>query len=183
MIEANHDLRNPTDMILLERSRSRLPHRRNRRGSVDHASVGTPLDTRRSRPDQRGNSGRSRTCPSAGRAADLLNQVNVIDKSIDVLRSSMRCNNSPAPSRRAGPGISTHGRHDQGPARQDCQLRRLLRPLRNYFYWEPHCSTSRSARAAVGLRRARRIDALTEQLATSRQASPNWTRCSRNCWR
>ena len=41
MIETDHDLRNPTDMILLERrGQGGLPHRRHRAGAVDHPAAG-----------------------------------------------------------------------------------------------------------------------------------------------
>ena len=89
MIEANHDLRNPTDMILLERVAKAVFHTD---GIAEVQSItrplGTPLD-HTSIPFQisAGNSGQIENLPfQQARAADLLNQVNVIDKSIDVLR-------------------------------------------------------------------------------------------------
>ncbi len=60
----------------------------------------------------------------------------------------------------------------------------FFRPLRNYFYWEPHCFDIPICSALRSLFDALDgIDALTDQLATSRAASPNWMRCNRSCWR
>jgi RND superfamily putative drug exporter len=58
MIEADHDLRNSTDMILLERVARPSPHRRHRAGAVDHATVGHATGSHVDPvPDQRGQFG------------------------------------------------------------------------------------------------------------------------------
>ncbi|MDT5078560.1 MAG: putative drug exporter of the superfamily, partial [Mycobacterium sp.] len=89
MIEADHDLRNSTDMILLERVAKAVFHTD---GIAQVQSItrplGTPLD-HTSIPFQisAGSSAQINNLPfQQARATDLLKQVGVIDDTIDVLR-------------------------------------------------------------------------------------------------
>jgi len=143
MIQADHDLRNSTDMILLERVAKAVFHTD---GIAQVQSItrplGTPLD-HSSIPFliSAGNSGQINNLPfQQARSADLLKQVEVINKSIDILRQQY--------SLQQQSGVLTH---EQAKAFQDtvatakdlrdkiANFDDFFRPLRNYFYWEPHC--------------------------------------------
>ena len=189
MIEADHDLRNPTDMILLERVAKAVFHTD---GIAQVQSItrplGTPLD-HTSIPFQisAGNSGQIQNLPfQQARTADLLKQVNVIDDTVKrACGSNMRCNNSPAPSPTSRP------RHFAQTVATAQDLRDKIanfddffRPLRNYFYWEPHCFDIPVCAALRSIFDALDgIDALTDQLGDVSGASPSWTNSSPSCSR
>ena len=170
MIETDHDLRNPTDMILLERVAKAVFHTT---GVAQVQSItrplGTPLD-HTSIPFQI-------SAQSAGqiqnlgyqqdRANDLLKQVGEIDKTIGILRQQATLQ-----------GQANDATHEQVEAfhqtvsvAQDLRDKianfdDFFRPLRNYFYWEPHCFDIPICWALRSLFDALDgIDALTEQLA------------------
>jgi putative drug exporter of the RND superfamily len=169
MIEADHDLRNPTDMILLERVAKAVFHTD---GIAEVQSItrplGTPLD-HSSIPFQisAGNSGQIQNLPfQQARAADLLNQVNVIDKSIDVLRQQY------ALQQQSGALTDEQAQAFQRTVATTKDLRDKIanfddffRPLRSYFYWERHCFDIPACAALRGVFDALDgIDMLTEQL-------------------
>ncbi|MGO4443313.1 RND family transporter [Mycobacterium sp. 2YAF39] len=170
MIQADHDLRNPTDMILLERVAKAVFHTT---GVAQVQSItrplGTPLD-HTSIPFQI-------SAQSAGqiqnlgyqqdRAKDLLKQVDEIDKTIGILRQQATLQ-----------GQANAATHEQVEAfHQTVAVARDLRdkianfddffrPLRNYFYWEPHCFDIPICFALRSLFDALDgINALTDQLA------------------
>jgi len=143
MIEANHDLRTPADMILLERVAKAVFHTR---GIAQVQSItrplGTPLD-HSSIPFQisAGNTGQIENLKyQQDRAADLLKQVAEIDKTVAILRQQEQLQQQS--------GAATH---DQTEAFQKtvvvandlrdkiANFDDFFRPLRNYFYWEPNC--------------------------------------------
>jgi RND superfamily putative drug exporter len=143
MIETDHDLRNPTDMILLERVAKAVFHTD---GIAQVQSItrplGTPLD-HTSIPFQISASSASQinNLPfQQDRAADLQKQVGVINDSIDVLRQQYALQQQ-----------SSAVTHEQTVAFQQtvvvaqdlrdkiADFDDFFRPLRNYFYWEPHC--------------------------------------------
>src|SRR3954453_21914159 len=143
MVEADHDLRNPTDMILLERVAKAVFHTD---GIAQVQSItrplGTPLD-HTSIPFQLSASSAAQinNLPyQQDRADDLQKQVGVINDSIDVLRQQYALQQQ-----------SSAVTHEQTVAFQQTvavsqELRDKIanfddffRPLRNYFYWEPHC--------------------------------------------
>ena len=80
----------------------------------------------------------------------------------------MRCNNSPAPPPTSRPRHSSR----RSPSTQDLRDKianfdDFFRPLRNYFYWEPHCFDIPACAALRSLFDALDgIDALTDQLAS-----------------
>jgi RND superfamily putative drug exporter len=169
MIEADHDLRNPTDMILLERVAKAVFHTD---GIAEVQSItrplGTPLD-HTSIPFQisAGNSGQIQNLPfQQARAADLLNQVNVIDQSIGVLRQQY------ALQQQSGALTDEQSRAFQKTVATTKDLRDkianfddLFRPLRSYFYWEKHCYDIPFCAALRSIFDALDgIDVLTEQL-------------------
>jgi RND superfamily putative drug exporter len=143
MVETDHDLRNPTDMILLERVAKAVFHTD---GIAQVQSItrplGTPLDNT-SIPFQisANSAAQINNLPyQQDRAADLLKQVNVINDSINILRQQYALQQQ-----------SSAVTHEQTVAFQQTvvvaqELRDKIanfddffRPIRNYFYWEPHC--------------------------------------------
>ncbi len=171
MIEADHDLRNPTDMILLERVAKAVFHTD---GIAQVQSItrplGTPLD-HTSIPFQISaqSAAQINNLPyQQDRAADMLKQVGEINKSIDILRQQYALQQQ-----------SSDITHEQSEAFQQTvavaqELRDKIanfddffRPIRNYFYWEPHCFDIPVCFALRSLFDALDgIDALTDQLAT-----------------
>ena len=98
----------------------------------------------------------------------------------------MRCNNSPAPR------TDEQAKAFQQTVATAKDLRDKIanfddffRPLRNYFYWEPHCFDIPVCAALRSLFDALDgIDALTDQLANvSGKHRTSWMRCSRSCSR
>jgi RND superfamily putative drug exporter len=169
MVEADHDLRNPTDMILLERVAKAVFHTD---GIAQVQSItrplGTPLD-HTSIPFQisAGNSAQIQNLPfQQARAADLLKQVDVINNGIDVLRQQY------ALQQQSGAITDEQAKAFQETVATAQDLRDKIanfddffRPLRSYFYWEPHCfdipvcAALRSVFDSLD-----GIDALTDQL-------------------
>ena len=143
MIESDRDLRNPTDMILLERVAKSVFHTE---GIAQVQSItrplGTPLD-HTSIPFQisAGSASQIQNLPfQQARANDLTKQVGVIDDTINVLREQLALQQQ-----------SSDVTHEQSQAFQQTvataqELRDKIadfddffRPMRNYFYWEPKC--------------------------------------------
>jgi RND superfamily putative drug exporter len=169
MIEADHDLRNPTDMILLERVAKAVFHTD---GIAQVQSItrplGTPLD-HTSIPFQisAGNAAQIQNLPyQQARTADLLRQVDVINNSIDILRQQF------ALQQQSGAVTDEQTKAFQQTVITAQDLRDKIanfddffRPLRNYFYWEPHCFDIPVCAAVRSLFDALDgIDALTDQL-------------------
>ena len=170
MIETDHDLRNPTDMILLERVAKAVFHTD---GIAQVQSItrplGTPLD-HTSIPFQISaqSAAQINNLPfQQDRAADLLKQVGEIDKSINTLREQYALQQQ-----------SSDITHEQSEAFQQtvavaqdlrdkiANFDDFFRPLRNYFYWEPHCFNIPVCFALRSLFDALDgINALTDQLA------------------
>ena len=169
MIESDHDLRNPANMILLERVAKAVFHTP---GIAQVQSItrplGTPLD-HSSIPFQISaqSTGQIQNLPyQQARANDLLKQVAEIDKTIGILKQQYALQQQSA--------AATHDQveafHQTVTVTKDLRDKIAnfddqFRPIRNYFYWEPHCfdipmcSALRSVFDALD-----GIDALTEQL-------------------
>ena len=143
MIETDRDLRNPTDMILLERVAKSVFHTE---GIAQVQSItrplGTPLD-HTSIPFQisAGSASQIQNLPfQQARANDLTTQVGVIDDTINVLRQQLALQQQ-----------SSEVTHEQSQAFQKtvqtaqdlrdkiADFDDFFRPMRNYFYWEPNC--------------------------------------------
>jgi putative drug exporter of the RND superfamily len=170
MIEADHDLRNPTDMILLERVAKAVFHTD---GIAQVQSItrplGTPLD-HTSIPFQisANSAAQVNNLPfQQDRAADLLKQVGVINDTINILRQQYSLQQQ-----------SSDITHEQSEAFKQtvatandlrdkiANFDDFFRPIRNYFYWEPHCFDIPVCAAMRSLFDALDgIDALTDQLA------------------
>ncbi len=170
MVEADHDLRNSTDMILLERVAKAVFHTD---GIAQVQSItrplGTPLD-HTSIPFQisAGSASQINNLPfQQARGADLLKQVDTINNSIDVLRQQFALQQQS--------GDITHEQSEafkQTVATANdlrdkiANFDDFFRPMRNYFYWEPHCFDIPACAALRSLFDSLDgIDALTAQLS------------------
>lgn len=143
MIETDQDLRTPAGMILLERVARAIFHTD---GIAQVQSItrplGTPLD-HSSIPFQISaqSIGQIENLPfQQDRAADLLNQVAEIDNAINLLRQQY------ALQQRANAATRDQVQAFHDTVAVAAELRDKIanfddqfRPLRAYFYWEPHC--------------------------------------------
>ncbi|ORA35966.1 RND family transporter [Mycobacterium aquaticum] len=169
MIESDHDLRDPANMILLERVAKAVFHTP---GVAQVQSItrplGTPLD-HSSIPFQISAQSAAQIqnlTYQQDRARDLLKQVGEIDKTIGILRQQYALQQQSA--------AATHDQveafHQTVVVTQDLRDKianfdDFFRPLRNYFYWEPHCFDIPMCAALRSLFDALDgIDALTDQL-------------------
>lgn len=143
MIETDHDMRNPADMLILERVAKAVLHTP---GIALVQSITRPLGTpitHSSIPFQISASSASQIMNlgyQKDRAQDLLKQATDITNTIDVLNQQLALQRQ-----------SAEATHDQTQAFHDTvttvnDLRDKLadfddefRPLRSYFYWEKHC--------------------------------------------
>jgi RND superfamily putative drug exporter len=143
MLESDHDMRNPADMLVLERVAKSVLHTQ---GVALVQSITRPLGT----PINHSSIPFQISAQSAGqimnlsyqkdRAADLLKQAGELSNTIDILKQQQALQTE-----------SSAATHEQTQAFHDTvatvnELRDKLanfddqfRPLRNYFYWEPHC--------------------------------------------
>jgi putative drug exporter of the RND superfamily len=169
MIEADHDLRDPADMILLERVAKAVFHTS---GIAQVQSItrplGTPLD-HTSIPFQisAGNFGQIENLQyQQDRAHDLLKQVAEIDKTIGILNQQYAAQQE----LNAATADETERFHETVATVQELRDKianfdDFFRPLRNYFYWEPHCFDIPICWALRSLFDALDgIDALTDEL-------------------
>jgi len=170
MIETDHDLRNPTDMILLERVAKAVFHTD---GIAQVQSItrplGTPLD-HTSIPFQisANSAAQINNLPfQQARAADLMKQVGVINDSIEVLRKQYALQQqSSAITNEQSEAFKQTVATAQDLRDKIATFDDFFRPMRNYFYWEPHCFDIPVCAAFRSLFDALDgIDALTDQLA------------------
>jgi RND superfamily putative drug exporter len=168
MIEADHDLRDPADMLILERVAKAIFHTP---GIAEVQSItrplGTPLD-HSSIPFQISaqSTGQIENLKyQQDRAADLLKQAGEIDKTIAILHQQYALQQQSA----AATNEQTQAFHATVATVEDLRDKianfdDTFRPLRNYFYWEPHCFDIPMCWALRSLFDALDgIDALTDQ--------------------
>jgi len=169
MVEADHDLRNPTDMILLERVAKAVFHTD---GIAQVQSItrplGTPLD-HTSIPFQisAGSSAQIQNLPfQQARANDLLKQVATIDDGVRVLREQYALQQqSAAVTDEQAKAFQQTVATAQDLRDKIANFDDFFRPLRSYFYWEPHCFDIPVCAALRSIFDALDgIDALTDQL-------------------
>ena len=143
MIESDHDMRNPADMIVLERVAKAVLHTP---GIAMVQSITRPLGTpisHSSIPFQISASSASTIMNLSyqqARAQDILKQVDQTSKSIDILQQQLALQQASA----AATDEQTKAFHDTvdtiNQVRDNlANFDDFFRPLRNYFYWEPHC--------------------------------------------
>ena len=143
MVETDHDMRNPADMILLERVARAIFHTP---GIAEVQSITRPLGT----PLDHTSLGFQLSAQSIGqienlpfqqaRAADILKQVTEIDTSIETLKQQLTL------QQQANEATDEQAKafHQTVEIAEDLRNKianfdDFFRPLRNYFYWEPHC--------------------------------------------
>ena len=143
MVEADHDLRDSADMLILERVAKAIFHTP---GIAEVQSItrplGTPLD-HSSIPFQisAGSSGQIENLKyQHDRGADLLKQADVISKTIAILQQQYALQQQSA----AATNEQTEAFHATVATittlrDEIANFDDFFRPLRNYFYWEPHC--------------------------------------------
>jgi RND superfamily putative drug exporter len=143
MIETDHDMRNPADMLILERVAKAVLHTP---GIALVQSITRPLGTpisHSSIPFQISASSASQIMNlpyQQARGADLLTQANEISNTIDILHQQLALQQASA----AATHEQTQAFHDTVATVNDLRDKLanfddFFRPLRNYFYWEPHC--------------------------------------------
>lgn len=174
MIEADRDMRNPADMLILERVARGIFHLPGIAGvqSITRP-LGTPID-HASIPFQISMQGTGQVMNltyQQDRAADMLTQADELAKSIKTLQRQYALQQELA--------AATHDQaesfHETTAALNELRnnmanVDDFLRPIRNYFYWEPHCynipgcAAGRSAFDSLDS-----INHLTEQLDKVKQ--------------
>ncbi|GJF11751.1 membrane protein [Mycolicibacterium cyprinidarum] len=143
MIESDHDMRNPADMLVLERIAKSVLHTR---GIALVQSITRPLGTpisHSSIPFQISAQSASQIMNLSyqrDRAADLLKQADEITNTVDILKQQLTLQQASS----AATHEQTQAFHDtvtvvNGLRDKLANFDDQLRPLRNYFYWEPHC--------------------------------------------
>jgi putative drug exporter of the RND superfamily len=171
MIETTNDLRNPADMIVLERVAKAIFHTK---GIAQVQSItrplGTPLD-HSSIPFQISaqSIGQIENLPyQQARAADLLKQVAEVDKTIGILKQQYALQQQA----NAATLQQTEAFHQTVATAKDLRDKiadfdDFFRPLRSYFYWERHCFDIPACAALRSIFDALDgIDALTDQLGS-----------------
>ena len=170
MIETDHDMRNPANMLVLEKIAKAVF---NTSGVAMVQSITRPLGTplqHSSIPFQMSMQSTTQieTLPfQQARAEDLLSQVGEITRSIDLLKRQYEL------QQQLGEATDEQAAMFHQTVATVQELRDKIanfddffRPVRNYFYWEPHCfdipvcATFRSVFDALD-----GIDSLTDQLA------------------
>lgn len=150
MVESDHDLRNPADMIVLERIAKdvfRTPGvamvqsiTRPLGTPLDHSSLGFQMSVQ--------SSSQIESLPfQQARANDLVKQVAEISKSITLLQKQYALQEQQYDlQQQATAATDEQVRAFRETSETIRQLRDkvanvddFLRPMRNYFYWEPHC--------------------------------------------
>ncbi|MCX2710968.1 RND family transporter [Mycolicibacterium sp. J2] len=130
MIETDHDMRNPADMLILERAAKAVLHTP---GVALVQSITRPLGTpitHSSIPFQ----------ISATSASQIMNLGYQKDRADDLLKQQLALQQQSA----AATHEQTEAFHDTVATVNDLRDKLAnfddqFRPLRNYFYWEPHC--------------------------------------------
>jgi RND superfamily putative drug exporter len=143
LVHADHDLRNPADMLVIERIAKAVFHLPGiARVQAITRPLGTPIE-HTSIPYQIGMQGVTQQLNqsySEDRTADLLVQAGDISKTIDILRHQMALQKESS----AAQHEQTEAFHDIMPIVTDLRDKianfdDFFRPIRSYFYWEPHC--------------------------------------------
>ncbi|WP_099021504.1 MMPL/RND family transporter [Mycolicibacterium palauense] len=143
MVESDHDMRTPADMLILERIAKSVLHTQgvNLVQSITRP-LGTPI-SHSSIPFQMSAQSASQIMNLSyqqARGADLLKQANEISNTIDILKQQVALQEQSS----AATHEQTEAFHDTVTIVNDLRDKIAnfddqFRPIRNYFYWEPHC--------------------------------------------
>jgi RND superfamily putative drug exporter len=143
LIQADHDLRNSADMLIVDRIAKSVFHLPGiARVQTITRPLGTPIE-HTSIPYQvsmQGVTTQLNQSYSEDRTADLLSQAKDISMTIDILRQQVALQQESSTAQHQ----QTEAFHDIIPIINDLRDKiadfdDFLRPIRNYFYWEPHC--------------------------------------------
>jgi RND superfamily putative drug exporter len=143
MVETDHDMRNPADMLILERIAKAVLHTP---GISLVQSITRPLGTpitHSSIPFQISATSASSIMNLSyqqARAQDIMKQVDQTSKSIDILEQQLELQKQSA----AATDEQVQAFHETVTTINEVRdnlanFDDFFRPLRNYFYWEPHC--------------------------------------------
>ena len=143
MLESDHDMRNPSDMLILERVAKAVLHTP---GIALVQSITRPLGTpitHSSIPFQisaQSASSIMNLSYQQARAQDILKQVDQTSKSIGILEQQLVLQKESA----AATDEQVQAFHETVDTINEVRdnlanFDDFFRPLRNYFYWEPHC--------------------------------------------
>ena len=143
MLVADHDLRNPTDMLIVDKvAKEVFDIPGIARVQTITRPLGTPLEGT-SLPfivGQQGVNQKLGQSYSEQRTADLLTQAADINEQIDTLKEQLTLQQQSAAAQQEQADLlgetvaATNQLRDQIAIFDD-----FFRPIRNYFYWEPHC--------------------------------------------
>ncbi|EID10571.1 MmpL4 protein [Mycobacterium xenopi RIVM700367] len=143
MVEADHDLRNPADMLVLERVAKNVFHTPGiAKVQAITRPLGTPLD-HSSIPFQLSQQSVGQVMNlkyQKDRAADLLKQAGELRKTINILHQQYALQQQSA----AATHEQTQSFHDTIATINELRDKianfdDFFRPIRSYFYWEKHC--------------------------------------------
>jgi RND superfamily putative drug exporter len=143
MIEADHDMRDPADFLILERVAKAIFHTPGiARVQAMTRPLGTPLN-HSSIPfqiSQQSAATIENLSYQKARAADLLTQANELRKTIGILQQQYALQQELG----AATHDETEGFHETITIINDLRdnianFLDFFRPIQNYFYWEPHC--------------------------------------------
>ncbi|MFN8088725.1 MAG: MMPL family transporter [Mycobacterium sp.] len=143
LVESDHDMRNPADMLILEKIAKNVVHvpgiaqvqsmTRPLGTPIDHASIPFQMSMQ--------TAGQAQNLQyQADRADDILKQANEIRKTIDIMQQQYTLQQQMADATHA----ETQSFHDTVTIMNELRDKianfdDFFRPMRNYFYWEPHC--------------------------------------------
>ncbi len=143
MLVSDHDLRNSTDMLIIDKVAKEVFDLSGiARVQTITRPLGTPIEGT-SIPyivGQQGTTQQLNQSYAEARTADLLVQANEISGTIDILREQMAIQQESADAQ----ADQTQAFRDIIPIVNDLRDKianfdDFFRPIRNYFYWEPHC--------------------------------------------
>lgn len=143
MIEADHDMRNPADMLILDRVTRGVFHLPGIAGvqSITRP-LGTPIDNS-SIPFQLGMQGIGQVMNlpyQQDRAADMLTQADSLAKSIDALRRQYALQQELTAVTKDQAENFHETTATLNTLRDNiADVDDFLRPIRNYLYWQKHC--------------------------------------------
>lgn len=168
MVQADRDLRTSANMLIVERIARAVFHLPGiARVQTITRPLGTPIE-HTSIPYQLGNQGSDQLTQSytKDRTADLLAQADGISQGIDRLRQQVALQQQTAATQaEQNKAYAEMTPLMNGLRDKIANLDDILRPIRNYFYWEPHCFDIPFCAALRGVFDAiDSIDELTDQM-------------------
>ena len=143
MVETNHDVRNSTDMLVIDRIAKSVFHIPGiGRVQTITRPLGTPIE-HTSIPFQISMQGTTQQMNQdymQARMADMLTQAAEMDKTITTMTKMQALTEEMAATTHSMVQKTKNMAIDIGEVRDNiANFDDFFRPIRNYFYWEPHC--------------------------------------------